>query len=140
MFLICRGEVEVIDGAGQVIAVLSDGDCFGEVALVFSEPRTATVRAKTLCDLFVLEKSNFVRILQDHPQFTAAIEQIARHSLPQAARDRATVPLGLRIGRVQRRRNSLQRSAKRAASSLSFAESIGIEPRAVPPQGRAPAG
>jgi len=28
----------------------------------------ATVKAKTLCDLFVLEKSDFSRILQDYPR------------------------------------------------------------------------
>jgi glucose-6-phosphate 1-dehydrogenase len=85
MFLICRGEVEVLDDNGNVKATLSDGDCFGEVALVFSELRTATVRAKTLCDLFVLDKADFNRILQDHPQFTAAIEQIARQRYHKAA-------------------------------------------------------
>ena len=85
MFLICRGEVEVLDDNGNVKATLSDGDCFGEVALVFSELRTATVRAKTLCDLFVLDKADFNRILQDHPQFTAAIEQIARQRYQKAA-------------------------------------------------------
>jgi glucose-6-phosphate 1-dehydrogenase len=87
MFLICRGEVEVLGDDGEVKAVLRDGDCFGEVALVFSELRTATVRAKTFCDLFVLHKADFSRILQDHPKFTAAIEQIARqrYQKPDAA-------------------------------------------------------
>jgi glucose-6-phosphate 1-dehydrogenase len=77
MYLICRGEVEVLDGAGQVKAVLREGDCFGEIALLLAEPRTATVRAKVLCDLFVLEKADFCRILRDHHQFAQAIKQIA---------------------------------------------------------------
>jgi glucose-6-phosphate 1-dehydrogenase len=78
MYLICRGEVEVLDRAGNVKATLRDGDCFGEIALVLSEPRTATVRAKTLCDLFVLDKEDFRRILQDHLQFAQAIKEIAQ--------------------------------------------------------------
>src|SRR5262249_32694785 len=73
MYLICRGEVEVLDGAGRVLATLREGDCFGEVALLLSEPRNATVRAKTLCDLFVLEKADFSRILRDHHQFAHAM-------------------------------------------------------------------
>jgi glucose-6-phosphate 1-dehydrogenase len=77
MYLICRGEVEVLDGGGNVLATLRDGDCFGEVAILLSEPRNATVRAKTPCDLFVLDKSDFSRILQDHLQFAQAIKQIA---------------------------------------------------------------
>ncbi|MCI0457417.1 MAG: glucose-6-phosphate dehydrogenase [Gemmataceae bacterium] len=78
MYVICRGEAEVVDGAGRVIATLREGDCFGEVALLLSEPRTATVRAKTSCDLFVLEKGDFSRILRDQPQFAHTIQEIAR--------------------------------------------------------------
>ena len=78
MYLICRGEVEVLDGAGKVQATLRDGDFFGEMALLLSEPRTATVRAKTICDLFVLEQADFSRILRDHPQFAEAIKEIAQ--------------------------------------------------------------
>jgi glucose-6-phosphate 1-dehydrogenase len=78
MYLIVRGEVEVLDGKGKVMATLRDGDCFGEVALLLSEPRTATVRAKTVCDLFVLEKADFCRILRDQQQFAHALEAIAR--------------------------------------------------------------
>jgi glucose-6-phosphate 1-dehydrogenase len=78
MYLISRGEVEVIDDNGQVRAKLSEGNCFGELALLFSEPRTATVRAKTVCDLFVLGRAEFMRILRDHQQFASAIKEIAR--------------------------------------------------------------
>ena len=78
MFLICRGEVEVLGDDGRVVAVLRDGDCFGEIALVFAATRTATVRAKSLCDLFVLNKLDFARILKDHPQFAATIDKVAR--------------------------------------------------------------
>jgi glucose-6-phosphate 1-dehydrogenase len=77
MYLIVRGEVEVLDASGQVKATLREGDCFGEVALLLSEPRTATVRAKTSCDLFVLDKADFSRILRDDPQFAEAIKAIA---------------------------------------------------------------
>lgn len=78
MFLICRGEVEVLDGNGQVKATLRAGDCFGEVALLLSEPWIVTVRAKTLSDLFVLEKGDFSRILRDHQQFATTVQEIAR--------------------------------------------------------------
>ena len=78
MYLICRGEAEVLGDSGKVKATLREGDCFGEVALLLSEPRTATVRAKTTCDLFVLDKVPFSRILRDHHQFAERIERIAR--------------------------------------------------------------
>ena len=78
MFLICRGEVEVLDSKGQVKDTMREGDCFGEVALLLSEPRTASIRAKTLCALFVLGRADFSRILRDHQQFAQAIMEIAK--------------------------------------------------------------
>jgi len=78
MYLLCRGEVEVVDVKGNVLKTLKDGDFFGEIGILMSTPRTATIRAKTLCDLFVLQKSDFGRILQDHPQFAENIMKIAK--------------------------------------------------------------
>lgn len=78
MYLICRGEVEVIDAAGKVAKTLKDGDFFGEVGLLASVPRTATVRAKTQCDLFVLEQADFSRIMRDYPQFAEAMTGVAK--------------------------------------------------------------
>ena len=78
MYLICRGKVEVIDDAGNVISTLEDGEFFGEIGLLMSIPRTATVKTKTLCDLFVLHRSDFLHILNDHPKFAETITEVAR--------------------------------------------------------------
>jgi glucose-6-phosphate 1-dehydrogenase len=78
LYLIARGEVEVLDDDGKVLKVLSDGDIFGEIGVLMSMPRTADVRAKTSCDLFVLDKSDFSRILRDNPQFASAVQQVAK--------------------------------------------------------------
>lgn len=78
MYLICHGEVEVIDAQGQVIRTLKDGDFFGEIGLLVSRPRTATVKATMNTDLFVMEKTEFNRILRDHPHFTESIMKVAK--------------------------------------------------------------
>ena len=78
LYLIARGEVEVLDDVGNVLKVLRDGDIFGEIGVLLSMPRTANCRAKTSCDLFVLDKSDFSRILRDNPQFAEAVQQVAR--------------------------------------------------------------
>ncbi|MGA8147320.1 MAG: glucose-6-phosphate dehydrogenase [Gallionellaceae bacterium] len=78
MYLICHGEVEVLDDKGQVIRTLMDGDFFGEIGLLISAPRTATVRAKMPSDLFVLEKADFSRILHHHPQFIETMVNVAK--------------------------------------------------------------
>ncbi len=78
MYLICSGEVEVLDGAGDVIKTLKDGDYFGEIGLLISSPRTATIRAKSLTDLYVLEKTDFSRILREYPQFADSMLKVAK--------------------------------------------------------------
>ena len=78
LYLVARGEVEVLDDVGNVLKVLRDGDIFGEIGVLMSKPRNADVRAKTSCDLFVLDKSDFSRILRDNPQFAKAVQQVAK--------------------------------------------------------------
>lgn len=78
LYLISRGEVEVLDGSGNVVATLAEGNFFGEISLLTSAPRNANVRAKTYCDFFVLDKSDFARVLRDRPQFLKSIMEIAQ--------------------------------------------------------------
>jgi len=78
MYLISRGEVDVLDRDGRHLQTLRDGDFFGEIGLLLATPRTATVVAKTQCDLFVLRKPDFQRILRDHRQFAETMTTVAR--------------------------------------------------------------
>jgi glucose-6-phosphate 1-dehydrogenase len=78
MYLICSGEVAVLDSAGEEIKTLKDGDFFGEIGLLISSPRTATIRANMLTDLFVLDKTDFNRILRESPQFAQSMLKIAK--------------------------------------------------------------
>jgi len=84
MYLISRGEVEVIDASGKVVATLGEGDFFGEISLLTSAPRNATIRAKSYCDLFMLDKADFACVLRDRPQFLKSILETAqaRYSVP----------------------------------------------------------
>ena len=77
LYLISRGEVEVLDDAGNVVAALGDGSFFGEISLLLSSPRTATVRAKSYSDCFMLEKADFTRVLRERPQFLKSVMEIA---------------------------------------------------------------
>jgi glucose-6-phosphate 1-dehydrogenase len=78
MYVVVRGELEVLDDGGRVLKTFRDGDIFGEVALLMHTPRTATVRTKTVADLLALDKASFTRILRDHPQFGDGVQRIAR--------------------------------------------------------------
>ena len=40
---------------------LEEGNCFGELALLSNEPRSATLQAKVNCTLYALEKNDFIK-------------------------------------------------------------------------------
>ena len=79
MFFISQGTVEILapDGA-TVYRTLTDGDCFGEIALFHDQPRSASVRAVTYCDLYKLDKEMFERTLSHYPDIAAQIEALAK--------------------------------------------------------------
>ena len=78
MYFISRGTIEIIspDGA-KVYATLTAGDFFGEMALLLNQPRVAAARAVDYCDLYMLEKETFERILARFPDFAAHLEEVA---------------------------------------------------------------
>jgi len=77
LYIISRGQVEVLDDSGSVVATLPEGSFFGEISLLMSSARTATVRAASYCDLYMLEKADFARVLRDRPQFLESLMEVA---------------------------------------------------------------
>ena len=80
MYIVVRGQVEVLTtgptGEERQLAVLRDGDYFGEMALLEDIPRTATVRARAPTILLTLEREQFNHLLNNVPDLRAAFEQI----------------------------------------------------------------
>lgn len=79
MYFINKGDVEVVAPNGlDVYNTLTGGGFFGEVALLMSRPRNASVRAVDYCELYSLDKKDFDRVLHDYPEFAKQIEAEAR--------------------------------------------------------------
>ncbi|MCB1168225.1 MAG: ion transporter [Leptospiraceae bacterium] len=77
MYMISKGSVEILDAGGETLATLSDGQFFGEVALLFHAPRNASVRAIDYCDIYTLDKGVFDEILNRYPDFAQRVRQMA---------------------------------------------------------------
>ena len=78
MFFISRGRVDVVSGDEKTLyATLAAGQFFGEIALLLSMPRTATIKAKEYCDLYRLDKETFDRILTRYPDFAEKMQILA---------------------------------------------------------------
>ena len=83
MFIISRGEVEIINLAGEVVACLGEGAHFGEMSLLLSQPRSATIRTTSECNFFVLSKFDLDHVLHDHPHFAASLREMAMQRLKE---------------------------------------------------------
>eukprot|EP01114_Cavostelium_apophysatum_P007490 TRINITY_DN1959_c0_g1_i2.p1 TRINITY_DN1959_c0_g1~~TRINITY_DN1959_c0_g1_i2.p1 ORF type:complete len:732 (+),score=190.57 TRINITY_DN1959_c0_g1_i2:112-2307(+) len=75
MFFISQGEVEVVVRE-KVVGTLDEGNFFGEIAILFESKRTASIRAKTYCDLFVLRKADLDKVLKSFPEEKISITEM----------------------------------------------------------------
>ena len=69
MFVIVHGEVDVVIHANDqdtTVATLRKGEAFGEMCLLTGEKRSATVRARTDCDLWELDRACLQPILREN--------------------------------------------------------------------------
>jgi CPA1 family monovalent cation:H+ antiporter len=79
MFFISSGVLRVCLEADDVF--LSNGQFFGEIALLTGQPRTADVLSDTYSNLLVLDKKNFELALKDSPDIISHIRQVAEERL-----------------------------------------------------------
>ncbi len=81
-YMIYSGRVAVWKKKGffgkKLLAYLEDGKYFGEMALVTSEPRNATIIAEDACEFFVLYTHDFKDILMANPSIRNSIEEVVR--------------------------------------------------------------
>jgi voltage-gated potassium channel len=82
MYFIVSGLVEADFGGAQP-ALLDAGDFFGEIALIRNSPRTATVTARSRCQLLVLDVKDFQRFLASSPQIGEIIADAAARRLKE---------------------------------------------------------
>jgi len=79
-YLIKSGRVEVWirmpDGVEHLAATLSQGDYFGEIALVKNVPRTATVKAVADCSLLTLNRADFAMLLSQKIDLASRIDRL----------------------------------------------------------------
>lgn len=84
-YVVRTGEVAVEDidpktGDTRILRTLGRGDSFGELGLLDMAPRSATIRAITEAQLFVVDKSAFDRLLADAidaPKFAPSMQSFA---------------------------------------------------------------
>jgi CRP/FNR family cyclic AMP-dependent transcriptional regulator len=76
-YVLCDGQAEVVKRLGQegeqVVGHLSEGDFFGEMALLDGFPRSASVRAVGDCECLLLVRWDFLALARTSPEVALAI-------------------------------------------------------------------
>ncbi len=67
LYVLVKGKVRVYLEERE-LAVLGDGDCFGEMSVFDSAPRSASVLALTPCECLVLTQQQLYEALEETPE------------------------------------------------------------------------
>ena len=118
LYLIMQGQVGVLrKGETEPMIVLGEGEIFGEMALYFHTPRSATIRTLDYCKFFELEYRHIRALSARFPWFGLRLEEMATqrkqgNEIAQAAFEEAAglhrqdlptlevAPAGQRLGQL----------------------------------------
>lgn len=77
MYIIVQGKIKIFNtsskGDEKTIAIFKSGDSFGELALIDGEPRSASAKALSFCELIKLDSFSFHELLQENYYMARAI-------------------------------------------------------------------
>ena len=60
-------------GTEAVLAILSQGDSFGEIGLIDGLPRSADVTAMNPVECYILERDDYLAVLEQHPEMARSM-------------------------------------------------------------------
>ena len=81
MYLIREGKIKITKGSGEdekVLAVLKEGDFFGEMAIIDGSPRSAGATGATPVSLLVIDKETFQAKIKENPLIHYVLETLSR--------------------------------------------------------------
>ena len=77
MYIVAKGTVEVVSKEGTLAetlyTTLGEGQYFGELCIIGTSIRTASVRAKSYCNLLILSKTVMDKWMHEFPEFASML-------------------------------------------------------------------
>lgn len=107
LYMVCRGKVKVsiVDEYGKeiILAILGAGEYFGEMtAMAEGAARSACVMTREPCELMVLQKESFRKIVKNSPDIVFALLHKSMERLREANKKIESLALLDVYGRVAR--------------------------------------
>ena len=96
-FFVLEGSVKVTrlskDGREVILAMLNEGDFFGEMSLLDGESRSANVIALEETKVLTLDRNDFIAVVNDYPQIAVQLLQELARRLRKSDRQIASLSL-----------------------------------------------
>ena len=106
LYIVISGRLKVImsdkEGREVILAILNQGDFFGEMGLIDQAPRSATVVAIDSCELLTMTRADFTKCLQNNFDLTMNVILGLVKRLREADRKIGSLALMDVCGRVAR--------------------------------------
>ena len=96
MYFITHGEFVLVDDKGEAVLTLRSGNFFGEIALLHSVRRTATIKAAQFCNVLRLEKHDFEEVAELFPDALMVIQEAAKTRIQRLIKDERSALAGKR--------------------------------------------
>lgn len=128
MMAVLKGRVSISapsdDGRQVVLAVMHDGDVFGEIAMLDGKERTADVTAMTDCEVLIVPRRSLHSLLERRPDICIDLMLVLCERLRRTneqVEDLAFLDLGARIAKV------LVRLAEENGTEEPPAKQVGVK-------------
>ena len=83
MYAVVEGEVD-LDVHGTVVETVGEGGILGELALIDTEPRSATAIARTQVRIAAVDQNRFMFLVHEHPRFALQVMRVMAERLRNA--------------------------------------------------------
>jgi CRP-like cAMP-binding protein len=107
LYLIESGAVKICltteDGKEMTLALLSQGEFFGELALLDGEPRSSDAVTMEPSQFLLLERTEFLQFVEEHPRLAHRVMEVLSRRLRdnnQLVQDAAFFDIAARLARV----------------------------------------
>ncbi len=88
VYIVAGGKVNIVitssDGKELILAVLGEGQIFGEMGLLDASPRSASVVTATMVELLCIHRKDFEALLDRHPRISRKLLRLMSQRLRRA--------------------------------------------------------
>jgi CRP-like cAMP-binding protein len=106
LFVIVSGHLKVVsagtDGRDNALNVMGPGEVFGEISLLDGEPRSATVTSLDRCELLIIRRDPFMRLLESSARMSIELLKVLTkrvRKLTERSEDIAFLRVGGRLAK-----------------------------------------